>query len=119
LEATNSGEKVVVTFTEWKGTKKIVFPDYVLTNKYPNNICLLKNGIIVVCKDLIDSPPQSKVFLIIGSFFQVRESACVQPFMSSDYHTFLVSKPDDLIREWNLNNLQCKMYAVPYPSCQT
>lgn len=99
LEANKSGKKIVVTFTEWKGTRKIVFPDFVLTNKYPNNICLLKNGNIVVCKDLIESPPKSKVFLIIGSLFKVREPACVQPYLSSDYDTFLVSKLDDLIGE--------------------
>ena len=71
--------------------QKIVFPDFVLTNKYPDN-----------------------VFVIVGSTFKVKENACVRPYLSSDYNTFIVSKLDGLFGEWNWNNLLCKMYTVPY-----
>jgi len=84
IEAKNSGRKIVVKFADWQGTKKIVFPDFVLTNKYPDNICLLKNGKIVVCQDIIESPPKSNVFVIVGSTFKVKENACVRPYLSSD-----------------------------------
>ncbi len=114
LEAKHSGLKIVVKFAQWKGLKKIVFPDFVLTNQYPNNVCLLKNGSVVVCCDIIEFPKHSNNFLIVGFSFKIKENACVQPYVSSRYNTFIVSQLDNRINEWNLNNLLCKMYTIPY-----
>ena len=67
-----------------------------------------------MCQDIIESPSKSNVFVIVGSTFKVKENACVRPYSSSDYNTFIVSKLDRLFGEWNLNYLLCKMYTVPY-----
>ncbi len=58
-----------------------------------------------MCKDIIESPPKSNVFAIVGSTFKVKENACVRPYLSSDFNAFIVSKLDGLFDEWNLNNL--------------
>ena len=40
---------------------KITFSDFVYSNKFPNNIAILKNGSVVVCTDLIENPRECKV----------------------------------------------------------
>jgi hypothetical protein len=67
----NSSNKVVLSFKNGKGPdkeKKITFHDFVLSNKFPNNVALMKNGNVVVCTDVIENPPESKVLLIIPNF---------------------------------------------------
>ncbi len=39
LEVKLSGQKILVKFSEWKGINKMVFPDFVLTNSFPDNVC--------------------------------------------------------------------------------
>ena len=60
----NSSNKVVLSFKTGKGPdkeKKITFHDFVLSNKFPNNVSLMKNGNVFVCTDFIENPPESKV----------------------------------------------------------
>ena len=113
----NSSNKVVLSFKTGKGSdkeKKITFHDFVLSNKFPNNVALMKNGNVVVCTDFIENPPASKVLLIIGSKFSLKEDAFHYPYASSTYGTHIVSKLENRIGEWNLNCLQGKMYALPH-----
>ncbi|XP_045024703.1 uncharacterized protein LOC123469643 [Daphnia magna] len=114
FEVKTSGQKILVNFSEWKGIKKMVFSDFVLTNRFPNNVCLFKNGNVVVCSDFIEFPKMGNNFLVVGFLFQTKEHACVKPYLSTKYNTFIVSKLDERIGEWNINNLLCKMYTVPY-----
>jgi hypothetical protein len=113
----NSSNKVVLSFKTGKGSdkeKKITFHDFVLSNKFPNNVALKKNGNVVVCTDFIENPPESKVLLVIGSKFSLKEDAFHYPYASSTYGTHIVSKLENRIGEWNLNCLQGKMYALPH-----
>ncbi len=41
LEEKLSGQKILVKFSEWKGIKKMVLPDFVLTNSFSNNFLLM------------------------------------------------------------------------------
>lgn len=116
-EAKNSNKKIVLDFTVTKGLnglKKLTFPNFVLSNKFPNNVCILKNKDIVVCQDIIEYPLKSNIFLIIGIKWKVKENAFSVPFLSSDHSIYVVSKLDNRIGEWNVNCIAAKMYALPY-----
>ena len=113
----NCHNKVVLNFKTGRGSdpeKKITFPDFVLSNKFPNNVALLKNGNVVVCTDFVENPLGSRVLLIIGFKFSLKEDAFHYSYASSSYGTYVVSKLDNRINEWNLNNLAGKMYALPH-----
>jgi hypothetical protein len=72
---------------------------------------------------LITSIPVSDERAIDHFFGMVNERAIdlflvikgqVWPYFSAKYNIFIVSKLDEWISEWNMNNLLCKMYTVPY-----
>ena len=99
----NSSNKVVLSFKTGKGPdkeKKITFHDFVLSNKFPNNVSLMKNGNVVVCTDFIENPPESKVSLITGSNFSLKEDAFHYPYASSTYGTSSVFVTYNVVQQF-------------------
>lgn len=93
--------------------KKLVFSTFTLSNKFPNNVCILANGSIVVCIDIIEYPKESREYSIVGRKFSSVVSAFNKPYCSKDYKTYVVSKLSHQIDEWDFNLIAGKMFAVP------
>lgn len=78
--------------------KKLVFTQFVLSNKFPNNVCLMKDRSVVVCNDifLLDRVPYTKPqkFLTLQDAFEL-------PYRSSDFDIYAGS------------NLSTYMYDFP------
>lgn len=91
--------------------KLIRFPKFTLTNKFPDNVCLLKNGSIVVCVDIIDD---ANVLLIAGFKFRSLKECYKNPFPSSKFHTYVASNIALRPSEWNVHNVAGKMYVTPH-----
>jgi len=95
-----------------KWPKKMIFSDFELSNQFSNNVCLLKDGSVVVCDDFIYSGTLSSS-KIIGRKFLLLEPAFLRPFKSSDYHIFIASKLSKLPGQWMVSDIVAKMYPLP------
>ena len=88
-ELTNSGgQRIVVEYTIERGDdpkKTITFPNFKVTNKFPDNVIRMKSGAFVVCTDIHESPKGSKHFWITCRKFGKLENAFTQPFVSSKF----------------------------------
>ena len=116
-EAERSHQKIVLRFSIGNGSdpeKKVILPNYIISNKFPNNVLMTRSGDIILCSDIEEIPLGSKTFVIIGFKFKCKENAFVLPYESSTYQTYLVSKIDNRVGEWNLNSISCKMYPFPF-----
>lgn len=110
----NPNANVIVEFIDdGDSGKTIKFPQFTLSNRFPNNVCLMKNGSIVVCKDFIESPEGSGVFLMQGLKFRLLENCYTSPFPSSKFGIYFGSKIETRLNEWNLNGVCGKIYAIP------
>jgi hypothetical protein len=116
-----SKAQVVTKWKIGKGSnpkKSLSLPTYTITNKFPNNVLLLKDDTVVVVENIIECPPNSKVMKIIGRSFDVLEPAHPKPaqpdlFLSTRFNIYLASKLS-LVGEWNINFIKAKMFVVPY-----
>lgn len=111
----NKEVNFVIEFQNNKGEKEksLRFPRLTLTNKFPENICLLKNGSIVVCVDIFETE-EKDVLLISGFKFRNLKDVYKEPFSSSKYHVHIASNISIRPSEWNVNNLAGKMYITPH-----
>ena len=95
-----------------KWPKKMIFSDFELSNQFSNNVCLLKDGSVVVCDDFIYSGTLSSS-KTIGRKFLLLEPAFLRPFKSSDYHIVIASKLSKLPGQWMVSDIVAKMYPLP------
>ena len=114
-----SDQSVVLAFNEKKNKKELVFPTFTITNQFPDNICLLKNGSVVVCTDIIEEEKGSCEFILIGYKFYCLENAYSNYFPSSKFNIYIASKIKKDVSEWNVNGLKGKMYALPFKYNET
>jgi len=115
MENQNSKSKLVLDFKVGRGVnpkKTLTFPGYSITNKFPDNVILMKNGSVVVCIDFINDL-NTNVVKVAGHKMYCLEEAFLTPYISSRFHTFVASKPTDVIDLWNVNYIQGKMFTVP------
>ena len=94
--------------------KEMRFPQFTLSNEFPDNVCLFKNGSVVVINDMFEFPKDSKVYFISGFKFGQLADCFTTPFLSSRFHIHFASKLSTQLNEWNINNISGKMYAAPY-----
>ena len=66
MELMFSDQSVVLAFNEKKNIKELVFPTFTITNQFPDNICLLKNGEAI--NNTQESLSQSSGFLSRSKF---------------------------------------------------
>ncbi|KAK4030703.1 hypothetical protein OUZ56_024042 [Daphnia magna] len=81
--------------------------------EYPNNVCMLRNGSIIIVKDIVEFPTGSGTYTLVGVKFRSLENAFVKPYVSSHFKTYLASNVSS-IDEWDLTSIQGKMEAIPY-----
>lgn len=94
-----------------KWPKKLIFPSFQLTNRFPNNFCLLDDGNVFVCNDIKETSP-GKVN-VIGCKFNIQTDAFQSPFISSRFHMYAVSNPTSEIFELNATSISAKMWPFP------
>lgn len=112
---TNSCHHVIEFKDRGENNAKILrLSKFTLTNKFPDNICLMKNKLVLVCRDIVEFPENSKQYVIIGTKFGQLEDIYTHPFRSSKFNVYLASKIGKNYGEWNVNGVSGKMYALPY-----
>lgn len=94
-----------------KRPKRLIFYNFELTNKPPNNVCLLNDGSFVVCYDFERSSGDSVI--IIGRKFLKLQNAFVKPYVSSKFNVFIGSNLSNNDETWEISNLKCKVYILP------
>ena len=98
----NNGEK-------WP--KKLVFDSYTISNKFPNNICLLKDGSIVVCTDICRN--SSNRLAIVGREFGTLTTPFTKPYLATDHHIYRASNISVEESSWYIKDIKAKCYAFP------
>lgn len=102
----------------WNGRnlpKRLIFPNYELLNKEPNNICLMHDRSVVVCKDFEFSDGS---YQLIGCKFNVLRPAFDFPFASVSYDMFLGSEVSSSVLRFSASHVKAKVYALPRnPKC--
>lgn len=111
----NQHSNVILEFED-KGIygKCIKFPHFTISTLFPNNVCTMKNGSVVVCQDIVEMPPKSGVYVVYGHKFKRLEDCYSDPFPSSKYHVQVGSDVIPYIDEWNVNSIAGKIYAIPF-----
>ena len=91
--------------------KKLIFVNFELLNRTPNNFCAMSDGSIIVCKDfVIDDNGSSH---IIGQKFCHMSDAFVKPFRSSNFGIFLGTNLSEIREIWPASQVTAKIYAFP------
>ena len=67
----------------------------------------------MVCRDIIQDTNDPSIFKIVGSKFLRVKDAFNDPYVSSRFNTYVVCQLDDLVNQWNINCITCKMYPFP------
>nr|CAH0105751.1 unnamed protein product [Daphnia galeata] len=80
-------------------------------NQYPNNVCMLRNGSIIIVKDIVELPTGSGTYTLVGVKFRTLENAFIKPYVSSHFKTYLASNVSS-IDEWDFTSIQGKMEAI-------
>ena len=95
--------------TKWP--KKIIFPSFKITNRFPNNVCLMDDGRVFVCSDIKEAC-KGKVS-VIGQTFNIQNNAFETPFLSSRFHIYNVSNLANELEEFNAASISAKMFPFP------
>lgn len=74
----------------------------------------MKNNSVLVCRDIVEFPVNSKQYVVIGTKFGQLEDIYTSPFRSSKFNVYLASKMGENFGEWNVNGVRGKMYALPF-----
>jgi hypothetical protein len=113
----NSDQRIVLHVNYGRGdnpTKKVTFPNFVLSTKFPDNVFILKNNTVVVCLNIVEEEDTNVMRIICATFDKV-EKAFDDPYDSAEYHSYLVSKcSNQRFEEFNVNSIKAKMLALPY-----
>ena len=94
-----------------KWPKKLIFPNFELSNKAPNNFCSLVDGSIVLCSDFFYG--EDGCLKIVGRKFENLTDAFSSPYCSSEYGTFLAWNLSPSPAIYNSNDITAKIYAFP------
>lgn len=98
-----------------KWPQKLYFAEFIISNKFPNNICLMKDGSVIVCSQIILNSNFSNApdYTLIGRKFSKMENAFVAPFISSEFNIFKASDLNESSVSFNVRELKCKMCPFP------
>lgn len=113
LKSINSQTNVFIKCTMSSVLKKLVFSTFVLSNRFPNNVFVSKDNAIIVCQDIIEYPMCSDNYVIVGRKFCSKRDAFLLPYNSSDFDSYVVSKLNKDVDEWDFNLIKGKMCAIP------
>lgn len=64
--------------------------------------------------DVSEFPKDSGCIFMIGNKFTTLVDAFDEPYRSSEYQTYIASNLSRKTREWNINMIKSKVYALPY-----
>lgn len=90
--------------------ERIQFKQFVLTNREPNNCCLLKDKAIVLIEHI---GYKNEVPVIIGRKYTDQEALPVYPCQSVNLDVYVTSRLSDL-QIWNLTDIENKTLKLPF-----
>ena len=93
--------------------KSITFPNFKLTNRFPNNVVLMRNNAVVVVDDISQDPQGRNIFKIFGPKFDQVYPAFRTPYESAKYFTFVATKIRETGGEYNVNSIKCELFVTP------
>ena len=110
--ATTNVYPAIIQFQETgaRWPKRLIFPDYCLTNVFPNNFCMLKNDSYAVISNISRCNGEVKVS---GHTFEIVENAFESPYVSSQFKIAIVSKTSPRHIEIDIEDICGKLYAFP------
>jgi hypothetical protein len=94
-EMKHSNKKIVVEHNNLKSEeemKSITFPNFKLTNRFPNNVVLMINNAVVVVVDDISQILGVETFSKYLAQSLIRYPAFRTPYESAKYFTFVATK---------------------------
>ena len=94
-----------------KRPKTLTFPNFKISNKFPNNFCLLNDSSVFVCTDIVNHVISCSRYWLVGHRFSTIEDAFTEPFQSSKFNTYVASKLSDITYECDEKMISAKMYA--------
>ena len=115
-EMKHSNQKIVTEHNNLKSEeemKSITFPNFKLTNRFPNNVVLMRNNAVVVVDDISQDPQGRNIFKIFGPKFDQVYPAFRTPYESAKYFTFVATKIRETGGEYNVNSIKCKLFVTP------
>ncbi len=95
----SSKRLVVLEFNIGRGkkpTKTVIFSDFSITNKFPNNVFLMQNDTVVVCFDILNDSNTNVIRIGVRTFSSL-ESAFKVTYDSSRFNTSLGSKLSETV----------------------
>jgi len=101
---------------ETNGPKKLVFKNYTLSNKFTNNVCLMKDGSVVVCANF---KSRDNSLFLIGQTFNKLECPFRKPYVATDFYIYRAS---DLCKQqavWPVKDISAKYYDLPLHPVET
>jgi hypothetical protein len=109
----NKEKKILFKARGTKRPKTLTFPNFKISNRFPNNFCFLNNSNIFVCTDILKYPTKSSKYRLIGHTFRQIEDAFLEPFRSSRFNIYITSKLNESTYECDESNIVAKMYPFP------
>jgi hypothetical protein len=97
-----------------KNKKKLRFAKFTITNKFPDNVCLMTNGRVLICTDIFRLPRTGEI-LLSGQVFKKIENPYFNSDFQNNYYISIASSIDSNCTELNIKGLRAKMYALPLP----
>lgn len=94
-----------------KWPKKLIFSNFELSNKAPDNFCSLIDGSIVLCSDFFYC--EDGCLRIVARKFETLSDAFPEPYCSSEYGTFLACDLSPSSAVYNPQEITAKIYAFP------
>jgi len=88
--------------SQWE---KIVFCNFTLKIKEPDNCCSLNNGDIVLIKNIATD---NKNIIIIGNKYKSKTDFYNEPCKSSDLGIYLIENVVNDLQSWNINEISHK-----------
>ncbi len=92
-----------------KWPKKLVFKNYTLSNKFPNNVCLMKDGSVVVCANF---KYRDNSLFLIGQTFHKLDCPFRKPYVATDFHIYRASD----VRASYVNSKPCGQSKIFQPN---
>ncbi|XP_077277432.1 uncharacterized protein LOC143905729 [Temnothorax americanus] len=94
--------------SQWE---KIVFSNFTLKIKDPNNCCSLNNGDIVLIKNIASN---NKNIVIIGNKYNSKKDFYNEPCNSSDLGIYLVDNVVNDLQSWNISEISHKCIRLHF-----
>ncbi len=90
--------------------KKLIFKNYTLSNKFHNNVCLMRVRSVVVCANF---KSRDHSLFLIGQTFNKLDCNFHKPYMATEFHIYRACDICKRQAMWQVEDISAKYYALP------